>query len=111
MARPKKQNPILNLARRYLQDNLPELNDSLVQVRALEGPPGSPRFTASVELCTASECPHNVPKSVAEAGECPVHCCDLRHAVRLLLDRDGNIIKETHSGIHWNVMAPRPEDD
>jgi hypothetical protein len=111
MARPKKRNPVLDQARQYVEEHAPELQDAQLSIRSLEGPPGSPRFAATVEACTAQECPYGIAKEVADANECPVHECQLRHSLRILLDREGNVVKELRSGIHYVHPAPQAENE
>jgi hypothetical protein len=100
MARQKRQNRMLKVARQYVDRSMPELRDTELRLRMLDGPPGSPRYAAMAERCTAA-CPRGIPASAAAAGECPVRDCPLRDSVRLLLDRSGLVIQATRSGIRW----------
>jgi hypothetical protein len=102
MARHKRQNPLLKVARQYLDLYMPELHDAPLRLRALDGPAGSPRYSVTAEACLSGGCPHGVPVAVAAAGHCPVHDCSLRCSVRLLLDRGGRVVQITRSGVHWN---------
>ncbi|HEX9372222.1 MAG TPA: hypothetical protein VF897_14500 [Roseiflexaceae bacterium] len=102
MGRRKKQNPLVNVAQTYLSQNMPDMKGAKVKVRMLDGPPGSPRYAASAELCVAGQCPYGVTPAVASSGHCPVLDCELRHAVRLLLDRRGTVLHASRNGIHWN---------
>ncbi|MBK9714008.1 MAG: hypothetical protein IPO81_22300 [Kouleothrix sp.] len=101
MARRKRQNPLLAVAQTYLNQNMPEMRNAVINLRMLDGPPGSPRFAATAELCTTNVCPHGVPIAISSAGHCPVIDCPLRHSVRLLLDRRGGVVETISSGIHW----------
>jgi hypothetical protein len=67
----------------------------------LDGPPGSPRYSVTVEACPTGACPHGVSADLARAGRCPVEVCPVRRSVRLLLDREGSVIQETQSSAHW----------
>jgi hypothetical protein len=100
MARQKRQNRMLKVARQYLDRSMPELHGTAIRLHTLDGPPGSPRYAAMAERCTAA-CPHGISESVAAAGECPVRDCPLRDSIRLLLDRSGAVIQATRSGIRW----------
>lgn len=100
MARRKRQNPLLAMAQAYLSQHMPELHDARLQIRMLDGPPGSPRYAVTAELCTTRRCPYGVALDVA-AGDCPVLDCPLRNSVRLLIDRRGTVVQTIRSGIHW----------
>jgi hypothetical protein len=102
MARPRKTNPILTAARNYFDRHVPELKGAQLHVRQLDGPPGSARFAVTAEACCPDRCPRGVPTEVAQAGTCHVLNCPLRRSVRLLLDRRGDVLQVTRSGIHWN---------
>lgn len=101
MARPKRVNPMLNVAQKYLSQHAPEMRDVPLRVRSLDGPPGSPRYTVTAEACVAGECPYGVSRAMAAAGNCPILDCELRHSVRLLFDRQGELVEDMRSGIHW----------
>lgn len=102
MARRKRQNPLLVVAQSYLNQNMPEMRGARVQIRMLDGPPGSPRYAVSAELCTTNTCPYGVTPAVASAGRCPIISCPLRNSVRLLMDRRGSVVQTIHCDIHWN---------
>jgi hypothetical protein len=102
MARRKRTNPLLIVARTYISQHVPELKAAPLQLRMLDGPPGSPRCAVTAEACLAGDCPNGVSALVAESGQCTVHDCPLRCGVRLLLDRCGTVMQATRSGIHWN---------
>jgi hypothetical protein len=102
MARQKRQHLLLLSARTYLSRRMPELENQPLRLRALDGPPGSPRYSVTVEVCSAGACPHGVPAQLARAGQCPVDICPLRRCVRLLLDRRGTVLQETESTAHWS---------
>ncbi|MEN9934454.1 MAG: hypothetical protein RLZZ387_1033 [Chloroflexota bacterium] len=101
MPRRKRQNPLLAVARAYLSQHMPELKDAPLHIRMLDGPPGSPRYAVTVESCLPAPCPHGVPREVADAGGCTIYNCPIRDSVRLLLDRGGEVMQVTRSGIHW----------
>lgn len=101
MARPKRVHPMLNVAQKYLSQHAPELKDAPLCVRSLDGPPGSPRYSVTAEECIAGECPYGVSRETAMAGDCPIIDCQLRHSIRLLLDRQGTVVKDMRNGIHW----------
>ena len=102
MARPRKKNPMLTAARNYFEQHIPELKDAKLHFRQLDGPPGSARFAVTAEACYAGTCPRGVSLEVAQAGQCRVLDCPLRRSVRLLLDRRGDVLQVTRSGIHWS---------
>src|SRR5262245_6237040 len=102
MARRKRQHPLLLVARNYLNQHLPELRDAPIQLRLLDGPPGSPRYAATAEVCAVASCPRGIPPATALAGRCAVSECPLRRSARLLLDRRGVVIQVTRSDIHWS---------
>jgi len=101
MARQKRPHPLLLAARTYLSERLPELKDEPLRLRTLDGPPESPRYSVTLEICAGGTCPYDIPADLARAGQCPVPVCRLRRCVRLLLDRRGVVIQETQSTIHW----------
>ena len=101
MARQKRPHPLLLTARRYLSERMPELKNEPLRLRALDRPPGSPRYSVTVEVCPAGACPHGVSADLARAGQCPVNICPLRRCVRLLFDRRGTVLQETESTAHW----------
>jgi hypothetical protein len=101
MARRKRQNPLLIVARTYLNRHMPDMTDARLSVRMLDGPPDAPRYAVTAETCTARSCPYGVPPEVAANGQCPIADCPLRHSVRLLLNRRGTVMHSTVSDIHW----------
>jgi hypothetical protein len=102
MARRKRPDPLLAAARTYISRYLPELKAAPLQLRMLDGPPGSPCCAVMVETCPAGACPRGVPVLAAARGECTVRDCPLRCSVRLLLNRSGMVVQATRSGIHWS---------
>ncbi|HMO58836.1 MAG TPA: hypothetical protein PKA05_01935 [Roseiflexaceae bacterium] len=102
MARPKRQQPMLAIVRAYLQEHLPELQDAPLRLRMLDGPPGSPRYTVTIEKCRPGACPHNIPSDIAAAGACPVRSCAQRTSIRLLLDLKGEVVSVIRSDLHWS---------
>lgn len=96
MARPKRNQWLITSVRGYLRTNAPELASAPLHVRMLDGPPGGPRYVATVERCTSMSCERRVID-----GWCGVDTCPLRHSLRLLLDYKGNVIRETEGGHHW----------
>jgi len=102
MARKKRINPLLVFARTYVNQHVPELKTAPLQLRMLDGPPGSPSCAVTVEACLADDCPYGVPGLIAESGQCSVRDCPLRCSVRLLLDRRGAVMQDTRSGVHWS---------
>jgi hypothetical protein len=102
MARKKRINPLLIAARAYVSLHAPELKAAPLQLRMLDGPPGSPSCAVVAEACTAGDCPKGVPASIAESGQCTVRDCPLRCSIRLLMDRRGVVMQDTRSRVHWN---------
>lgn len=102
MARPKRVNPMLSVAQKYVNQHVPELKDVPLRVRSLDGPPGAPRYTVTAEECRADTCPYGVSQETAAAGNCPILKCQLRHSLRLLLDRQGEVVEDVRSEIHWH---------
>jgi hypothetical protein len=102
MARHKRPpHPLLRVARAYLAEHAPALQDAPMTLRQLDGPPKAPRFAITVEACQAQHCPHDIPLSVSSAGKCPVPECNLRCTMRLLYDRRGTMRTATQSTVHW----------
>jgi hypothetical protein len=94
---------MLKVARDYLRQHIPDMKDASLRLHQLDGPPGSPRYTATAELChSMAACPHGVSYAVAASGKCPVLNCPLRNTVRLLLTRQGEVVQEMRCGIHWS---------
>jgi hypothetical protein len=102
MARKKRITPLLIAARTYVSQHVPELKAVPLQLRMLDGPPGSPSCAATAEACLADECPNGVSALAAKSGQCMVRDCPLRCSVRLLLDRRGAVVQATRSGVHWH---------
>lgn len=100
MSRHKRENPLLAVVQTYLNREVPELRDAPLQLRRLDGPPGSPCYAAIAETCDATVCPRS--NQATASSQCGVLDCPLRCSMRLLLDRRGGIIQVTRSGIHWN---------
>ena len=101
MARKKRTNPLLVAARTYVSQHAPELKCAPIQLRLLDGPPGSPSCSATAEACLANDCPNGVSAALAASGQCPVRDCPLRCLLRLLLDRRGAVMHVSRSGVHW----------
>jgi hypothetical protein len=101
MGRPKRKNPLVPVVRSYVQERYPELTNARLSIRRLDGPPGSPRYAASLELCDVTRCPFHVGATDVEAGHCPHRDCQLREALRLLLDRNGTVVQVHQSHLHW----------
>lgn len=101
MARPKRPpHPMLQVAREHLTQLDADLRDEPIHLRMLDGPPGAPRYAVYVGACRReSVCPHGV----SHVKPCPVLDCELRHSLRLLLDREGKLIEVLRSGVRWNV--------
>ena len=102
MARKKRINPLLAVARSYVNQHAPDLKAAPLQLRMLDGPPGSPSCAVTAEACLAGDCPSGVQAALAASGQCPVRDCPLRCSLRLLLDRRGAVVQVTRSGVHWN---------
>jgi hypothetical protein len=102
MSRRKQLARLLNAAHRYVDQHLPDLRHAPLALRMLDGPPGSPRYAVTVAACRAQACPRGISTLDAAAGQCHVPDCPLRHTARLLLDRQGNVIQATRSGILWS---------
>ena len=102
MARKKRINPLLLVARTYVSQHVPELKAAPLHLRMLDGPLGSPSCAVTSEACLAGDCPNGVPAAIAQSGQCTVRDCPLRCGVRLLLDRRGAVMQVTRSGVHWN---------
>jgi len=101
MARHKRPNFVLQMAQQYLDRRMPELHGAPLRLRRLDGPPDAPRYAVSAEVCPVARCPRGYPSAIAEAGQCPVHDCQLRCSVHLLLDRYGGVRQVTRSNVHW----------
>ena len=101
MARQKRLHPFIVIAQAYLSQHFPELRNTPVHLHVLDGPPGSPRYAATAEVCSVNACPHGIPTAIAAAGQCGVRSCPLRRTARLLLDQRGTVLQVTHSDLHW----------
>lgn len=89
---------MIQVAREHLARLDAELRDEPIHLRALDGPPGAPRYAVYVGLCARQgPCPHGVE----ELNPCPVLDCELRHSLRMLLDREGNLVEVLRSGVRW----------
>jgi hypothetical protein len=102
MPRLKRNNRPLLAAQLYISQHLPELHDLPLRLQLLDGPPGSPRYAATIESCVANVCPRGFTAQAGASGQCGVLDCPLRRSARLLIDRYGTVIQATISGIHWN---------
>lgn len=102
MPRKKRQHPLVKVARVYLAERLPFLKDAPLRIHMLDGPPGSPRYSVSVERCRPVACPHDIPPEDSANGRCPIIDCPVRHSLRLLFDRNGQLMNASESGIHWS---------
>ncbi|MCU0495689.1 MAG: hypothetical protein MUD01_29240 [Chloroflexaceae bacterium] len=101
---PRHKNPpspLLGVARDYLEEHAPQLKEVPLTLRQLDGPPGSPRFVVFGDACDHKQaCPLGVQPEVAEKN-CPVIDCAMRHSIRLLLNREGDVVKVSEGTIHW----------
>lgn len=99
MARPKRPpHPMLEVARQHLLQIDAGLQDAPLHLRMLDGPPGSPRYAVSVAEChRAGPCPYHV----TDEARCPILECSLRHSLRLLLTRDGELVEVIQGDIRW----------
>lgn len=99
MARPKRPpHPMLRVARAHLSKLAPELRNARFRLRQLDGPPGSPRFAVSVDMCRDV---HSCPHGVADTENCPVFACSQRKAIRLLLSREGELLQVINDDLRW----------
>lgn len=101
MARPKRPpHPMLKVAREHLVQLDDELRDEPIHLRMLDGPPGAPRYAVYVGACERhGPCPYGVEGITP----CPVLDCELRHSLRMLLDREGNLVEVLRSGVRWTA--------
>ncbi|HRC74504.1 MAG TPA: hypothetical protein PLO33_02435, partial [Kouleothrix sp.] len=74
MARRKRQNPFLSMAQVYLNQHMPDMSGARLQLRMLDGPPGSPRYAVTAEVCRHI-CPYGVLPAQAALGKCTVFDC------------------------------------
>lgn len=99
MARPKRPpHPMLKIAREHIRRLDATLKDAPIRLHQLDGPPGSPRFAVSVARCfREGDCPHEV---ISEAA-CPILECDMRHSLRLLFTREGELVEVIKGDLKW----------
>jgi hypothetical protein len=91
---------MLKVARDHLKQLDTALRDEPIHLRMLDGPPGAPRYAVYVGACERDgPCPYGVE----HITPCPVLNCDQRHSLRLLLDREGNLIEVLRSGVRWTA--------
>jgi hypothetical protein len=102
MPRRKQKNRPLIAAQAYVGEHLPELRNMPLRLQLLDGPPGSPRYAATIEACVATVCPRGFGAQADSSGQCGVLDCPLRRSARLLLNSQGAVIHATISGIHWS---------
>lgn len=104
MARPKRPpSPMFQVARDYLSAHVPELKDAPLHLHFLDGPPGAPRYAVNAVVCNhIADCPYHVDPLLAENERCPVFNCELRESLRLLISREGEVVKVMHSGVKWD---------
>jgi hypothetical protein len=102
MRRKKGAGPLFIAARNYLRLHVPELDAAPIELRMLDGPPGAPSCAVMAETCLAKACPYGQTTQAAESGQCTMRDCPLRCSVRLLLDRRGEVMQATRSGVHWS---------
>jgi hypothetical protein len=102
MSRQKYQKQLLIAANTYIQQHLPELDQALMIIRMLDGPPDAPHYAVMVEACCAKVCPRGFSTTAAAGSQCGVLDCPLRRSARLLLDNHGDVMHVTCSGIHWS---------
>lgn len=99
MARPKRPpHPMIRVARGHLSLIEPGLKDAPLQLHMLDGPPGAPRYAVSVSRCRRQgPCPHGT----LDGQPCTVRECALREALRMLLNRDGELVEVIRDGLRW----------
>jgi hypothetical protein len=91
---------MLKVARDHLKELDQALLDEPIHLRMLDGPPGAPRYAIYVGTCERQgPCPHGVEN----VTPCPILDCELRHSLRMLLDRDGNLVEVLRSGVRWTA--------
>ena len=101
MARPKRPpHPMIKVARDHLSQLDTALRDEPIHLRMLDGPPGAPRYAVYVGVCERQgPCPY----SAETQKPCPILDCELRHSLRLLLDREGKLGEVLRSGVRWTA--------
>jgi len=99
MPRPKRpDNPMLQVARTHLLTLAPELWNARIHLLQLDGPPGSPRFAVSADMCCSiGSCSHHI----TDPNTCPVFACSQRRAIRILLSRKGDLIHVISDHLRW----------
>lgn len=86
MARPGRlPAALIQRAREHLVRLAPDRRGTPFRLRQLDGPPGAPRFAV-----TATHCPENC--TCANPTSCPQ-----RRTIRLLLSREGDLIRSSDS--------------
>jgi hypothetical protein len=90
------------IAQHYLCERMPAMARAHYTAHPLDGPPDGPRYAVTAELCRPEGCPYGVPGEQAARGCCPIRNCPGRCSVRLLIDRQGNVVQMTTSGLHWS---------
>jgi hypothetical protein len=100
MARPKRPpHPMLRVAREHVRRLNMGLDDEPIHLRMLDGPPSAPRYAVYVGACMSEgDCPHGVNDRIT----CPILECKLRRSLRMLLDRDGNLVELLRDGVRWS---------
>jgi hypothetical protein len=89
---------MLRVARAHLNKLAPDLRNARFRLRQLDGPPGSPRFAVSVDMCRdVAACNHGV----TDTEKCPIFACSQRHAIRLLLSREGELLQVINDDLRW----------
>ncbi len=101
MARPKRPpHPMLAIAQEHLIQLDKDLSDEPLHLRMLDGPPGAPRYAVYVGVCEREgPCPYGVE----HISPCPIIDCDLRHSLRMLLDREGKLVEVLRGGVRWTA--------
>jgi hypothetical protein len=90
---------MLRVARDHLSAIEPGLEDAPLRLHTLDGPPGSPRYAVSVSRCRRQgPCPYDV----VDEQLCSVHECAQREALRMLLNRDGEVVEIIRDGLRWD---------
>lgn len=89
---------MLRVARTHLSKLAPELRNARLRLRQLDGPPDSPRFAVSVDMCRdVAACIYGV----TDTDKCPIFACNQRRAVRLLLSREGELLQVINDDLRW----------
>jgi hypothetical protein len=91
---------MLQVAREHLRELDEGLHEEPIHLRMLDGPPGAPRYAVYIGACEREgPCPYGV----ADQNPCPVLDCQLRHSLRMLLDREGKLVEVLRSGVRWTA--------